>query len=79
MTRVGVLFGGISAERGVSLKQVVNEALRAGLDRPSGRRRAYRVPTFDLRARPGVNLDKALALSAELEDREIVRKLARGK
>jgi hypothetical protein len=32
-----------------------------------------------LRARPGIDLDRALALAGELEDREIVRKLARGK
>lgn len=66
-------------ERDLPLKQVVNEALRAGLDQPRGRRRSYRVPSTGLRARPGVDLDKALALAGELEDREIVRKLARGR
>lgn len=66
-------------ERDVSLKEVVNEALRAGLDQPAGRPRRYRVPELDLRARPGVDLDRALALAGELEDRETVRKLARGK
>jgi hypothetical protein len=66
-------------ERDLPLKQVVNETLRAGLDQPALRRRRYRVPELRLRARPGVDLDRALALAGELEDREIVRKLARGK
>jgi hypothetical protein len=66
-------------ERDVPLKQLINETLRAGLDAPAGRSRRYRVPVLDLRARPGVDLDRALALAGELEDREIVRKLARGK
>jgi hypothetical protein len=66
-------------DRGVPLRQVVNEALRAGLDPRTGARRPYRVPKLKLRARPGVDLDRALALAGELEDREIVRKLARGK
>jgi hypothetical protein len=66
-------------DRGVPLRQVVNEALRAGLDPRTGAPRPYRVPKLKLRARPGVDLDRALALAGELEDREIVRKLARGK
>ncbi len=65
-------------ERGVSLKDVLNEALRTGLDHPAKTPRV-KLPTYDLRARPGVNLDKALALAAELEDREIADKLARGR
>ncbi len=66
-------------ERGVPLKRVINEALRAGLDSPVRRRRRYVIPKLGLRARPEVDLTKALALAGELEDRETVRKLARGK
>lgn len=66
-------------ERGVSLREIVNDTLRAGLDGSAPRRQHYRVPALKLRARPGVDLDRALALAGELEDREIVRKLARGK
>jgi hypothetical protein len=66
-------------ERGVPLKQVINEALRAGLEPRGGGPRRYRIPKLKLRARPGVDLDRALALAGELEDRELVRKLARGK
>ena len=66
-------------ERGVPFKQVVNEALRAGLDDGQRRRARYRVPKLALRARPGVELDKALQLAGELEDREQARKLSLGK
>jgi len=61
-------------ERGVSFKQALNDAVRAGLSRPS-EPRAYRLPTFHLGLRSGVNLDKALRLAAELEDAEVVHKL----
>ena len=61
-------------ERGETFKTALNETLRAGLG--AGRRpRAYRMPTRALGMRPDVDLDRALALAAALEDEEIVRKL----
>lgn len=64
-------------ERGITFKDAVNEAIRAGL-RPSPPRREHRTPTFDLGI-PTVPLTKAIQLAAELEDEEIVRKMAIGK
>ena len=60
-----------------SFKQVVNEALRAGL---AGHRRTrprrYRLAPAALGGvRPGFNLDKALQLSDAMEDEGIARKL----
>ena len=60
-----------------SFKQVVNEALRAGL---AGHRRTrprrYRLKPAPLGGvRLGFNLDKALQLSDALEDEGIARKL----
>ena len=64
-------------ERGLSFKQVLNDAVRAGL--ASGRERTpFRTPTADLGV-PSVNLDRALALAGELEDEELVRKQRAGK
>jgi hypothetical protein len=62
-------------ERGVSFKEALNSAARAGLS--AGRQAAtpYRTPTRSFGLRPGVSLDKTLQLSADLEDAEIVRKL----
>ncbi len=66
-------------ERGLPFKRVVNDALRIGLQGGPRRRSRYRVPELELRARPGVELDKALQLAGELEDRELVRKLTLGR
>jgi hypothetical protein len=61
-------------ERGQSLKEAVNEALRAGLGQPRTSA-PFRTPTFDL-GEPLVPLDRALALAGELEDEELARRLA---
>lgn len=61
-------------ERGLSFKQAVNEAIRAGAGR-GARRRSHRTPTFDMGA-PLLPLDKALRLAAELEDEELIRKMS---
>lgn len=64
----------IASERGISFKAALNAALRDGL---AGGRRAkpYRTPTRPLALRPGIDLDRALRLAAELEDDELIRKL----
>jgi Ribbon-helix-helix protein, copG family len=66
----------LARERGVPLRVVINDALRAGLyPGAHGEERAYRLPSRRLGLRPGINVDKALALAGELEDEEILRKL----
>jgi hypothetical protein len=63
-------------ERGLTFKQAVNEAIRAGTapsDRPQ-----YLVPTFNMGV-PRIDITKALRLAAELEDEEIIRKLDAGR
>jgi hypothetical protein len=64
-------------KRGISFKEALNSSVRRGLDR-RGRTdgKPYKVRTAKLGARPGVNLDKALRLAGELEDEEILRKMA---
>lgn len=64
-------------ETGVSLTRVANDVLRAGLDRRasiSRPRRRYREEVADL-GEPRVNLDRTLALAAQLEDEETLRKI----
>jgi hypothetical protein len=64
----------LARERGVSFREALNDVLRRGLgSEPTAR--SYEVPARPLGLRPGIDLDKALALAAELEDDEIVRKL----
>jgi hypothetical protein len=66
-------------ERGVSFKAVLNDAVRDGLSGQAHAARPYQMPTYNMRVRTGVNLDKALRLADELEDAEIIRKLELGK
>lgn len=61
-------------ERGETFKTALNETLRAGLA-TGRRRRPYRMPARALGMRPGVDLDRALALAAASEDDELERKL----
>ncbi len=59
--------------RGLTFKQALNEAIRAGARQR--RRSTFRTPTFDM-GPPALPLDKALRLAADLEDEELIRKLA---
>jgi hypothetical protein len=63
---------------GVPLKQVVNQALRRGLEAPVGssKRKPYRVRAHSMGRALVPSLDKSLAIAAALEDDEIARKLA---
>jgi hypothetical protein len=68
----------VMSERGAGFKETVNELLRRGL-RAHEHVEAYVAPTFALGVRPGIDLDHALRLAAELEDAEFVRKHEMGK
>jgi hypothetical protein len=66
---------------GTSLARLINRVLRRGVDalrqaKPPDR--PYREKTYNM-GEPNVNLDKALALAAALEDAEVIEKLARRK
>jgi hypothetical protein len=54
-------------------KQVLNDAVRAGLKRPPARVPPFKQQVFSL-GKPRVDLTKAGALAAELEDQEIIAK-----
>jgi Ribbon-helix-helix protein, copG family len=60
-----------------SFKEVLNSSVRQGLRASTPQAtEPYRLHPRALRARPGVDLDRALALAGELEDAEILRKLS---
>ncbi len=62
-------------ERGEPFKQVLNNAVRAGLrSAPLKRRKPFKQPTVHM-GKPLVDLTKALALAAELEDEAIIAKM----
>lgn len=64
---------------GLPLKQLVNRALRRGLRAldEGAAAKPYRCPTFSMGVpAPGtIDLDKALAIAAELEDEETAREI----
>ena len=60
-------------ERGLSFKEAVNTAIRAGTA-PRAKRPPFSTPTYEMGV-PAVSIDKALRLAADLEDEEIIRKL----
>ena len=62
-------------ERGISFKEALNTNVRRGLEGEALAAKPYRLPTRRLGVRPGIDLDKALGLAADLEDMEIRRKL----
>jgi len=64
-------------ERGLSFKDAVNEAIRAGLGPADARRRAYTTPRRLGPAR--VDVTKALSAAGELEDEALARRLAEGR
>jgi hypothetical protein len=65
--------------RRVSFKDLLNRVLRRGLESPArgkSHARAYRCPTFRLgQPAASLDLDRALAVAAALEDEEIAREL----
>lgn len=63
-------------DRGLSFKEALNEAVRAGAA-PRRARRRDPLPTYDM-GEPLVDVTKALRLAGELEDQERAARLARG-
>ena len=60
---------------GISLAQLLNRALRAGLETKKPRRRPVRIQPLEM-GPPKIDLDKALHMAEQLEDEELLRKVA---
>ena len=65
----------VARRRGISFKQALNTAVRAGLGGERRAARAFKQYTQPMGLRIGVNLDKALQLAAAIEDEGITRRL----
>jgi Arc/MetJ family transcription regulator len=72
---VEALIGRAMKERGLSFKEAVNSALRAGLTQTKPGKR-YLQKTFALGSEQNFRWDKALAAADAIEDEELSRKLA---
>jgi hypothetical protein len=74
---VEALIHTLMRDKGLSFKQAVNAAIRAGLAPASAS--AFRQRSFSMGFRPEINYDRALEAAAVLENEELLRKLALGK
>ncbi|MGI8412744.1 MAG: CopG family transcriptional regulator [Solirubrobacteraceae bacterium] len=68
----------LARERDVSFKVALNDAVRAGVGRGVVDEKPYRMKSRSMGIRPGFNIDKALTISGQLEDEEVLRKYRRG-
>jgi len=64
--------------RGEPFKQVLNNAIRAGLRNMRRRAETFEPLTFNMR-KPNVDLTKAASLAAELEDQELIGRYRRSR
>lgn len=62
--------------RGISFKAAINEAIRAGLAEPPDAR-PFHVQSRPLGLRAGIDLTKANALAAQLEDDDLIERMKR--
>lgn len=63
-------------ERGISFKEALNSAVRAGLTQSTPKRRGFVQKTYSLGSDQNFRWDKALAAAASMEDEELGRKLS---
>lgn len=68
----------VAVEQDKSFKDVVNDALAAGLGQNVSAR-PYKTKVYDFGGDALVPIDKALTLAGELEDEALIRKLELGK
>lgn len=64
---------------GLTFKEVVNSNLRRGLAANDAPASPYKLKPRPMRARPGLDLDRARDRADRLEDEEVLRKTSVGK
>jgi hypothetical protein len=73
---VATLVRGMMKERGLSFKQALNAAVRAGLTQALQTKPAFVQETVSMGAEQYFRWDKALAVADAIEDEEILRKMS---
>jgi len=63
-------------ERGISFKEALNSAVRAGLTQGRQRRRYFAQKSYSLGADQNFRWDKALEAASAIEDEELSRKFS---
>lgn len=67
----------LARRRNISLETALDTAVRNELAADPAKRIPFHVESRPMGLRPGIDLTKALQLAGDLEDEEILRKLAR--
>lgn len=70
------LLQSVMKERGISFKEALNSAVRAGLTQRKPKDRSFVQKSYSLGADQNFRWDKALEAAAAMEDEELGRKLA---
>jgi hypothetical protein len=65
------------AEQKLTLKDAINQALRVGLEESESKRKLFKVESYPLGIRPGIDPDKLNQLLDELDVEEYLRKSGR--
>ncbi|MBM3811260.1 MAG: antitoxin [Acidimicrobiia bacterium] len=73
---VQALLRAVMKERGLSFKEAVNSAIRAGLTQSRQRKRGFTQQTFPMGHEQLFRWDKALEVAGAMEDEELSRKLS---
>jgi hypothetical protein len=73
---VAALLQSAMKERGISFKEALNAAVRAGFMQAKPRKRRFVQKTFAMGAEENFRWDKALAAADAIEDEELSRKLS---
>jgi hypothetical protein len=73
---VQALVRAVMKERGVSFKEALNSALRAGLMQPKHKKRPFVQQSFSLGLEQNFRWDKALAIADAIGEEELSRKLS---
>ena len=63
-------------ERGLSFKEALNEAVRAGLTQARTNKAPFKQKSFQMGREQNFRWDKALATADAIEDEELVRKFS---
>ena len=73
---VEALIQKVMKERGISFKEALNSAIRAGLTQAKQGKRSFLQKSFSLGREQNFRWDKSLQVASDLEDEELNRKLA---
>lgn len=74
---VAAMLREMMREKNLSFKEAINTAIRRGTLSQQPSQKRFKQKTYAMGIRDGIDMTKALNIAANLEDEEILRKMAR--